>query len=114
MRFLKGFLWWLAQAAASLAVCTLLTLLIWLDGTLYAVASWAAMPVIGLFTAYFVARRGVNNYLAWIAPPVCLYAAHLIVTGYAPNSVGPALFTAFLSIVGAAAGLVQNGRTANK
>lgn len=114
MRFLKGFLWWLLQAGASLVIYTLLTLLIWLDGTLYAIACWAAMPVLGLFTAYFIARRGVNNYIAWIAPPVCAYLSHLLVTGYAPNSVGPTLLTAFLSIVGAAAGLVRNGRTANK
>jgi len=113
VKFFKGSLWWLAQAALLFPVYWFLTFLMWYDGTLYALASWIAMPLLGLITAYFVTRRGVNNYIAWIAPPVCQYAAHMLVTT-APAGIGPTLLTAFLSIVGAAAGFVQNGRTANK
>ena len=72
---------------------------------------WVAAPLAGLFTACQAVRRGLNNYLAWIPPAPCLYGANLLVWGYAPPP-GPALLTAFVSLVGAAAGqvLLQRGR----
>ena len=72
---------------------------------------WVAAPLAGLFTACQAVRRGLNNYLAWIPPAPCLYGANLLVWGYAPPA-GPALLTAFTSLVGAAAGqvLLQRGR----
>ena len=71
---------------------------------------WVAVPLAGLFTALQAVRRGLNNYLAWIAPAACLYAANRLVWGYSPPA-GPALLTAFVSLVGAAAGqvLLQRG-----
>ena len=72
---------------------------------------WVAAPLAGLYTACQAVRRGLNNYLAWIPPAPCLYGANLLVWGYAPPA-GPALLTAFTSLVGAAAGqvLLQRGR----
>ena len=71
---------------------------------------WVAAPLAGLYTACQAVRRGLNNYLAWIPPAPCLYGANLLVWGYAPPA-GPALLTAFTSLVGAAAGqvLLQRG-----
>ena len=69
------------------------------------------MPLLGAVSAYFATRHGVNNYLAWLAPPLCAYLAHYIVTTYAPSDAGPTLLTAFLSIIGAAAGHVRNEQT---
>jgi hypothetical protein len=72
---------------------------------------WVAAPLAGLLTACQAVRRGLNNYLAWIPPAPCLYGANLLVWGYAPPA-GPALLTAFTSLMGAAAGqvLLQRGR----
>ena len=65
MKTLKGLLIWLLQACLMLLTFWLLTQLIWLGGAWYDVAAWALMPVLGLFSAYLVTRRGVNNYIAW-------------------------------------------------
>ena len=75
-----------------------------------AIMLWGAVPLAGLVTACQAVRGGLNNYLAWIAPVPCLYGINLLVWGYAPPP-GPALLTAFLSLVGAAAGqvIVQRG-----
>ena len=76
---------------------------------LYAVLLWAGAPLAGLFTSCRAVRRGLNNYLAWIAPALCLFAAHYLMWGFSP-AVGAGLLTAFLSLVGAAAGEVLNQR----
>ena len=52
---------------------------------------------------------GLNNYLAWLAPAACLFAAHFALWGYSPNP-GAGLLTALLSLVGAAAGQVLKER----
>ena len=78
------------------------------SGAWYELAAWALMPALGCISAYLVTRRGVNNYIAWLAPPVCVFFAHYIVTGYTPDGPGPTLLTALLAIVGAAAGHVRN------
>ncbi|HIV31317.1 MAG TPA: hypothetical protein IAB20_10500 [Candidatus Pullichristensenella excrementipullorum] len=108
MKIFKGFCVWLLQATLALAAYVLLTLLIWLPGAWYELAAWALMPALGCISAYLVTRRGVNNYIAWLAPPVCVFFAHYIVTGYTPDGPGPTLLTALLAIVGAAAGHVRN------
>ena len=107
VRMLKGLLIWLLQAGLTLLAFVLLTLLIWLTGPWYELAAWAAMPLLGAASAYWATRRGVNNYIAWLAPPLGVFFAHYIVTGYTPTSAGPTLLTALLAIVGAAAGYVR-------
>jgi hypothetical protein len=114
LKFLKGLLVLAAQMALSLATCSALTLLIWIGGPWYAVAAWFGMPLFGLFLAHIAVRLGVNNYLAWMAPPLGVFFAHYIVTGYTPDRVGPTLLTALLSVVGAAAGLVVKQSKDNK
>ena len=110
MKTLKGFLVWILQLCLTLLAFWLLTHLIWLSGPWYELAAWALMPALGLISAYLATRRGVNNYIAWLAPPVSVFFAHYIVTGYTPEGAGPTLVTALLSIVGAAAGHVRNER----
>ena len=73
------------------------------------VALWALMPLAGLLTACLAVRRGLNNYLAWIAPAACVYAAFMLLYRFAPPA-GAGLLTAFASLVGAAAGEVLNQR----
>ena len=76
---------------------------------LYAVLLWAGAPLAGLFTSCRAVRRGLNNYLAFLAPAPCLYLAHALLWGFIPQA-GPGLVTAFLSLIGAAAGEVLNRR----
>ena len=108
MKTIKGLLLWLLQLCLTLVVFGLLTFLIWLPGPWYDLAAWALMPALGLVSAYGVTRRGVNNYIAWLAPPASVFFAHYIVTGYTPDGPGPTLVAALLAIVGAAAGHVRN------
>lgn len=110
MKILKGFGVFVLQAAATLLAFYALTCLIWLEGPWYEIAAWAAMPALGAVSAYAATRRGVNNYLAWIAPPVSVFFAHYLATGYTPTGAGPTLLSAFAAIVGAAAGFVRNGQ----
>jgi len=110
----------LALQIAEMAVVGLLTALTEGAGALpRALMLWAATPVAGMITACRAVQRGLNNYLAWIPPALCLFLANWLVWGYAPPA-EPALLTALTSLVGAAAGQVLtqsgegNGRHARK
>ena len=98
---------WLVQIAAMLAVCLAASLTLSIHPGLNAAALWLLVPCAGGFTAFRAVKGGLLNYAAWIAPPICLYAVHRAVWGYAPPT-GAALLCAFVSLVGAAAGEVWN------
>ena len=98
---------WALQIVEMLAVSLLASLSAGVGGPLHGVLLWGATPVAGLLTACRAVRRGLNNYLAWIAPAPCLFAVHYLIWGYSPSA-GAALLTAFASLVGAAAGEVLN------
>ena len=99
-------LWaWVIQAAEMLAAGFVAALSQGLGAIPHGIALWALMPAAGLLTACRAVLRGLNNYLAWIAPAPCLYAANFLLWGYSPPA-GPALLTALFSLVGAAAGQV--------
>ena len=100
--------WWKALAvqflvmlAASLAA----ELSYYVSDFLRSALIWALIPIVGAVTACKCVLHGLNNYAAWIAPPVCTVAASLILWGYVPHA-GPVLVCAFVSLVGAAAGEV--------
>lgn len=105
----KWILAWLIQIVEMTALCLLQALSLKIDAALYGVLLWAIVPLGGLFTACRAVRRGLLNYAAWLAPPVCLYIVHYCVWFYSPSA-GAALLTAFVSLVGAAAGEVLNQR----
>ena len=108
---------WLAalliQTAVMLAVCAAQALSLGLGGALYDALLWVAVPLAGLLTAARAVIRGLNNYLAWIAPPVCLATAHAAVWLYAPAP-GAVLLTALAALIGAAAGEVWRQRHPKK
>ena len=105
-----GWLWaWALQIGCMLAAGLLASLAYGAGAALYGVALWGFVPLAGLLTACRAVRRGLNNYLAWLAPAPCLYAAHTLLWGFSPHA-GAALLTAFCSLVGAAAGEVLNQR----
>lgn len=101
---------WLIQIVIMLIVCVLQALSYMLSVILYDILLWGMVPLAGLLTAYRAVKRGLLNYAAWIAPPVCLYFSHLIVWGFAPSA-GAALLSAFVSLIGAAAGEVSVQRS---
>ena len=109
----RGWLWaWLLQVAVMLAAGALAALAGGAGAGIGGVALWGVVPVAGLLTACHAVTRGLNNYLAWIAPAPCLLAAYLVIWGYSPPA-GAALLTAFTSLVGAAAGVVIVQRSGN-
>lgn len=97
---------WLIQIAEMLVICALGALALGLHPAAYALALWGIIPLTGAFTACRAVRRGLLNYAAWIAPPICLFAAHTAIWGYVPPA-GALLLCAFVSLVGAAAGEVM-------
>lgn len=94
---------WLLQFAAMIAICFLAELGYYVSGILHSILNWGIIPLAGAYTACKAVLGGLNNYAAWIAPPVCMVAAGLILWGYVPHA-GPVLLCAFVSLVGAAAG----------
>ena len=97
---------WIWQIAIMLAICVLVSAAYgavptWLYGGLL----WVVVPAAGLATACRAVRRGLLNYAAWVAPPVCLYLSHFAIWRYAPPA-GAALLCAFAALIGAAAGQV--------
>ena len=101
---------WAIQIGEALAAGLAAALALGLGAIPYGVALWGVAPLAGLSSSCQAVRRGLNNYLAWLAPAPCLIAAHALVWGYLPGA-GPALLTALTSLVGAAAGqvLVERG-----
>ena len=97
---------WIIQICAMAAVCLGASLLEAAPPPVRALALWVEAPVAGGASAFWVVRRGLSNYLAWIAPPVTLYAAFLALWGDAPP-LSAALLCALAAFIGAAAGEVS-------
>ncbi len=104
---------WLLQAVAALALGVLTALALWLGGFVHGAFLWLFMPLGGAASAYIAVRRGLNNYLAWLAPPLMELLGNLLVWGY-PPSVGPVFLCGFIALVGAATGEVRNRQGSDK
>ena len=104
----RGLQWpliWIIQALAALLLGALTALSAWLGALAHGAFLWGIMPLGGLFLACAATRRGLNNYLGWLAPPLMEVLSSLLVWGYSPSA-GPVFLCALLSLVGAAAGEV--------
>lgn len=104
---------WLIQIVEMAAVCLVQALSHGAGAGLYAALLWGAVPLAGMLTACRAVRRGLLNYAAWIAPPACLFAVHYAVWRFSPAP-GAGILTAFLSLIGAAAGEVLRLRKDGK
>ena len=100
----------LVQFLAITAASFVLFCSLFAGNVFYKLCSYAALPVLGAVSAYMVTVRGVNNYLAWLAPPLAGLMAHYLLFFYMPGSAGPFFLCAFASIVGAATGDVVKKR----
>lgn len=98
---------WLIQALAALGLGALTALSLWLGGPVHAAFLWLLMPLGGAAAGYIAVRRGLNNYLAVLAPPLMELMGNLLVWGR-PCAPGPVFLCGFLSLVGAAAGEARN------
>ena len=94
---------WLIQAVAALLLGALTALSMWLGKTVHGIFLWGILPLGGMAMGCIATRRGLNNYLAWLAPPLMEVLSSLLVWGYSPSA-GPVFLCAFLSLVGAATG----------
>lgn len=104
----------LAQLAITVAASYLGAMALYLGAAVYGACQWVLLPIIGAAVSYGITVRGVNNYLAWIVPPVTGAAAHYLAFFYMPPSAGPFMVCALLSIVGAAAGDVVKKNSKSK
>lgn len=105
----KGGRWlwiWLAQFASMLLFSLLVSLSLWLGGFVYGVCLWVLSPLAGAVSACLATKKGLLNYIAWLAPPLMLLAGYELAWGYLLTP-GPVLLNAFVSLVGAAAGEVS-------
>lgn len=109
-RWLKA---WIIQIIIMLALSLLQALSYWLHPLLHDILLWGGLPLAGMYTSYRAVLGGLLNYAAWIAPPVCMFIAHMIIWNYSPP-VGAALLSAFISLIGAAAGEVMMQRNKGK
>ncbi len=108
---------WLLQFVTIFAVCTLILVAVvpflptpanyWALN----ICMWGIVPVLGAITSFKVTRSGLNNYAAWVAPPLCQAVACILWAGSLLNP-GYVLVTALVSLVGAAAGDVLNKQDA--
>ena len=104
---------WLVQIVEMLTLGAIAALAEPLGAIVYGVISWGALPIAGAISAYRTTCRGLNNYLSWLAPPICTIAAHGLIWVYLPSP-GPVLLCLLISLVGAAAGEVRNRETDDK
>lgn len=112
----RGLRWplvWLLQALSALALGCLGALSMWLGGVVHGAFQWGIVPLGGAVAAYVAVRKGLNNYLAWLAPPLMEVLGNWLVWGY-PPAVGPVFLCGFISLVGAAAGEVRNRQGSNE
>ena len=98
---------WFIQAAAMLLLGVLTALSKWLGGFIHGAFLWAVMPLGGMAAGCAATRKGLNNYLAWLAPPLMEILGSMLIWGYSPQA-GPVFLCGFLSLVGAATDEVLN------
>ncbi len=96
---------WLVQIAEMLLLGIPASLTEVLGAFINGAVMWVVVPILGAISAYRATQRGLNNYLAWLAPPICTVAVHVLIWTYFPDA-GTALFCALISLIGAAAGEV--------
>ena len=96
---------WLVQILEMLAAGALTALAVPFGAVIRNICAWGLMPLLGLLSACSATRRGLLNYAALPAPPVCMALTHWLIWSYMPDP-GPVLVCALAALVGAAAGEV--------
>ena len=72
---------WALQIAEMMAVGLIAAFTQGVNPVLHGAMLWGVAPAAGLVTACRAVLRGLNNYLAWLAPAACLFAANHLLWG---------------------------------
>ena len=95
----------------SVFILSLFSFLIRPLNLVYPISIYALVPLFSSFSAYKLTRKGINPYLSFLLPPVAeTLAGFTAAMGIGPEPL-PVFITAFISLVGAAAGDVRNKMT---
>lgn len=97
---------WLLQALAMLVLGIMTALSLWLGGFVHGLFIWLLMPLGSAAACYICVCKGLNNYLALLAPPLMEMLGNLLIWSFLPKP-GPILLCAFVSLIGSAAGEVS-------
>ena len=99
----------LTQVGLTLAfsVCAALTL--YLGKWFHGVFIWGLTPLFGAVSAYLATWKGLNNYIAWIVPPLTQTLGYFLIWNTLPQP-GPVMVCALVTLFGAAAGQVRKER----
>lgn len=97
---------WILQFPVALLGSFIATLSMFLGTIPHMIFMYAILPMFdACITARFV-LRGLNNYLALLAPFLMMPVGYLLIWGYMPN-VGPVIVNMVISVFGAAYGEVR-------
>ena len=103
--------WWVLPVhfSSTLVFSILNALTLYLGKWFHAVFMWALTPLFGAVAAYLATTRGLNNYIAWIVPPLTQTLGYLLIWNTLPQP-GTVLVCALVTLFGAAAGQVRKTR----
>lgn len=97
---------WSLQALTTLMLGILTALSLWLGGFVHGLFLWLLMPLGSAAACYVCVCKGLNNYLALLAPPLMELLGNLLVWRFLPKP-GPVVLCALTSLIGSAAGEVR-------
>lgn len=93
---------------ASVFIASFLSFLLRPVSVLFPILIYAFVPLFSSYLSLRLVLKGINPYLSWLLPPIAETLAGFTVTfGIGPDPL-PVFITAFVSLIGSAAGDVLN------
>lgn len=104
---------WIIQAFIQLIISLLCSLSLAAGGIIHNLCLYCFLPLISAYTAARCVLRGLNNYLALVAPIILFPLSYILIWGYMPQP-APVLLCEFITVIGSAAGEVLRSRNKQK
>lgn len=105
---MKKYLLYLLTQFACIFIVSLLSYLIRPIPPIHYICIYALLPLLSCISACRITMKGVNPYLSWLLPPFAQTISGFLSTlGIGQNPL-PVFITAFLGLIGGAAGDVIN------
>ncbi|MBQ6716346.1 MAG: hypothetical protein IJN21_07490 [Clostridia bacterium] len=101
---MKKYLLLLLAQFSSVFLLSFIAYLIRPVPVVHEIVIYALVPLFSSVSAGWIVLKGVNPYLAWIFPPIAMTLASFLSTLGIGSSPLPMMITAFVSLIGAAAG----------
>lgn len=73
----------------------------------FGILIYVIVPILSSVSSYMLVTKGFNPYLAWLLPPVAMTISSFLSTMGIGQSPLPIMITAFVSLIGSAAGDVK-------